>query len=79
MSHCHTVLFEDSGLFNIWRNIFQTFDYSDNYLHVVNETSEMCLQELYEDIIKRFCRIANNQFRKVILTKICKTKTERLR
>ncbi|CAC5368770.1 unnamed protein product [Mytilus coruscus] len=50
-----------------------------SYFLVTHELAEICLQELFQDIIKRFCRIADNKFRKDILTKIGKIKTERLR
>ena len=46
---------------------------------IVSETSEIFLSELYSDLIDRFCRIADNQFRKDLISKMRKTKTERLR
>ena len=64
LSHCHTVLLKDVGLYDCWRNLFHSFDYSESYLPVIKESAEICLHELFEDIIKRFCRIAENLIQK---------------
>ena len=79
LSHCHNVLLKDTNLFNIWRILFQSFDYCNNYLRFVHQTAEQCLHELFEDVVHRFCRIADNQFRKDFLMTVGKSKTESLR
>ncbi|CAG2199801.1 PIF1 [Mytilus edulis] len=79
LSHCHNVLLKDTNLFNIWRILFQSFDYCNNYLRIVHQTAEQCLHELFEDVVHRFCRIADNQFRKDFLMTVGKSKTESLR
>ena len=59
--------------------MFEDFDFCDCYFLVAQQLAHLFLRELFEDIINRFCRIADNLFRKDILTKIRKIKTDRLR
>ena len=79
LGSCHTFLLKDTALFHSWRNLFGQIDVSETYLQIPQEVAEICLHELYEDMIKRFCKIADNQFRKDTLSKIGRTKTDRLR
>ncbi|XP_071166174.1 uncharacterized protein [Mytilus edulis] len=81
LKYCHSSILQDSNLFTSWRNLFATFENlnTSSYLPNDQESSESCLKELYNDIIERFCRIADNQFRKDFLVTYGKQKTERLR
>ncbi|KAJ8310830.1 hypothetical protein KUTeg_012695 [Tegillarca granosa] len=79
LKYCHSVLLDNSVLFNKWRNLFSKFEILDKYLFTSVKNAENSLQELYADVILRFCRIADNQFRKDILHQVGKTKSERLR
>ncbi|CAG2207257.1 PIF1 [Mytilus edulis] len=81
LKYCHSSILQDSNLFTSWRNLFATFENlnDSSYLPNDQESSESCLIELYNDIIERFCRIADNQFRKDFLVTYGKQKTERLR
>ncbi|KAJ8319972.1 hypothetical protein KUTeg_001559 [Tegillarca granosa] len=72
LKYCHSVLLDNSVLFNKWRNLFSKFEISDKYLFTSVKNAENCLQELYADVIFRFCRIADNQFRKDILHQVGK-------
>lgn len=79
LNHCHSVLLENETLFNKWRILFQSFEQSDKYLFIDKDSADHCLRELYSDIIQRFCRVADNQFRKDFIHKVGKIKTDALR
>ncbi|KAJ8311488.1 hypothetical protein KUTeg_010843 [Tegillarca granosa] len=54
-------------------------DSSKGKLRVNIEDANNCLHELFKDLIEKFCRIADNEFRKKMLHVLQKTKTECLR
>lgn len=72
-------MIENSVLINKWRHLFNGFELSDKYLLMNDQNTGNYLHELYDDVNKRFCRVADNQFRKDILHQVGKAKTERLR
>ncbi|KAK3082922.1 hypothetical protein FSP39_009090 [Pinctada imbricata] len=80
MSFSQDTLSGDKELQEKWTDLFRNFDYSDQRtVHVNTEIMEVCSQELFYHIIGLFCRIGNSQFRRDMLLKIGKEKSERLR
>ena len=63
------------GLKQCWDNLFEKYKVLDAATQVTADIR----QALFEDIVIRFLRIGNNQFRKNSIRKIGKTKTESLR
>ena len=72
-------ILHDHSIFNIWKNLFTGFDLKDSIFKVNIEDANECLLELFKDLIERFCKIADNEFRGRILRVLHKTKSERLR
>ncbi|XP_063406721.1 uncharacterized protein LOC134690660 [Mytilus trossulus] len=79
LNFTHGELLESKPLFELWKNLFCDFEIVDSIFMVDSQDSEQCLNELYTDVVLRFCRISDNEFRKGILRQFGKTKTERLR
>ena len=55
------------------------FDLDVTYLRVDKELADLSIKELFSDLIWRFCRISNDQFRKDMLRTLKKQKSESLR
>ncbi|CAC5389310.1 PIF1 [Mytilus coruscus] len=79
LNYTHGELLKNKPLFELWKNLFCDFEIVDSIFMVCSQDSEQCLIELYTDVVLRFCRISDNEFRKGILRQFGKTKTERLR
>ena len=74
LSICEQEMKKDAGLQKMWQNLFSDFTSS-----TCTVTGEDSLQiELFYDVT-RFLRIGNNEFRKEILQKFGREKSERLR
>lgn len=73
---CEEEIKKDTELRKQWDKIFQNFK-----LTAVTEEDSIKISkvELYENIVSRFLNISNNEFRKDILQKFGKEKSERLR
>ncbi|XP_062584328.1 uncharacterized protein LOC134246079 [Saccostrea cucullata] len=76
---CDKDLKEDTELKSIWEILFNDFDNPSLRLLIEEDSLQASKVELYEDIVTRFLKIGNNEFRKDILQKYGKEKSERLR
>jgi hypothetical protein len=47
--------------------LLANFDLDVTYLRVDKELADLSIKELFSDLIWRFCRISNDQFRKDML------------
>lgn len=79
LNYTRNEILNDLGIFEFWKRLFSDFEPKDPIFKVNIEDANECLLELFKDIIERFCKIADNEFRKKLLHVLKKTKTERLR
>lgn len=50
--------------YNSFKHLLQNFDFNESFLNCDVNMALKSLKELYDDMIWRFCRVADNQFRK---------------
>ena len=79
LSYTHNKLLKDKNLFENWRSLFSNLEISESIVRVSSDDAHECLNELFIDLVERFCKIADNEFRKQLLTNFGKKKTKRLR
>lgn len=78
LSYTHNKLLKDTNLFANWRNLFSDFEIAESIVRISSDDALECLNELFIDLVERFCKIADNEFRKQLLRDFDKNKTERL-
>lgn len=66
-------------LFKRFQSLLTNFDLDVTYLRVDKELADLSIKELFSDLIWRFCRISNDQFRKDMLRTLKKQKSDSLR
>ena len=69
-------LLKDTELFDIWKKLFQSFSPT---ICVDDSILQKNVRELFEDVVIRFNRVGNAQFRKDFLQKFGREKIARLR
>lgn len=79
LSYTRYKLLKDLNLFENWKNLFSDFEIAESIVRIPSDDALECLNELFIDIVERFCKIADNEFRKQLLRDFGKKKTERLR
>lgn len=81
LKYVHDKLLNDEKLFHSFKTLLQNFNMnaSLSYVHVDESLTITCLKEIYEELIIRFCRVADNQFRKNLIMSFGLQKTEALR
>lgn len=72
-------LSKNEELFNSFKHLLQNFDFNESFLKCDVNMALKSLKELYDDMIWRFCRVADNQFRKDMIKVFRKQKTDTLR
>ena len=82
MTYTEQKLLNDKELLGTWKSLFKEFNYHDNAaqrnVHTgLDMTEVMC--EIFHHVVRMFSRIGNSQFRRDMLLKFGKEKSERLR
>ncbi|CAC5398510.1 PIF1 [Mytilus coruscus] len=72
-------LLSSKTLFTNFQKLLQNFDLTATFVRVDEDLAMACLKELYSDLILRFCRISDNQFRKDLIKSFGMQKSETLR
>ncbi|CAC5408437.1 unnamed protein product [Mytilus coruscus] len=63
----HEKLLSSKTLFTNFQKLLQNFDLTATFVRVDEDLAMACLKELYSDLILRFCRVSDNQFRKDLI------------
>ncbi|CAG2201406.1 unnamed protein product [Mytilus edulis] len=61
------------------QKLLQNFDLTATFVRVDEGIAMACLKDLYSDLILRFCRVSDNQFRKDVIKSFGMQKSETLR
>ncbi|CAC5386230.1 unnamed protein product [Mytilus coruscus] len=75
----HEKLLSSKTLFTNFQKLLQNFDLTATFVRVDEDLAMACLKELYSDLILRFCRVSDNQFRKDLIKSFGMQKSETLR
>lgn len=78
LNFVHTELLQNKMLFRKFKLLLDDFDINDTHVRLDEELRVSALKELYEDIIWRFCRVKNNQFRKDLIRSLRKEQSDTL-
>ena len=78
LNFVHTELLQNTMLFRKFKLLLDDFDINDTHVRLDEELRVSALKELYEDIIWRFCRVENNQFRKDLIRSLRKEQSDTL-
>lgn len=72
-------LLKNEGLFEKYKHLLQNFEFNEEYVKCDESMALSSLKELYCDLVWRFCRVAENQFRKDMIRTFRKQKSEALK
>ncbi|VDI04295.1 Hypothetical predicted protein [Mytilus galloprovincialis] len=75
----HEKLLSSKTLFTNFQKLLQNFDLTATFVRVDEDLAMACLKDLYSDLILRFCRVSDNQFRKDLIKSFGMQKSETLR
>ncbi|VDI27813.1 Hypothetical predicted protein [Mytilus galloprovincialis] len=75
----HEKLLSSKTLFSNFQKLLQNFDLTATFVRVDEDLAMACLKALYSDLILRFCRVSDNQFRKDLIKSFGMQKSETLR
>jgi hypothetical protein len=77
LNFVHAELLQNKMLFRKFKLLLDDLDINDTHVRLDEELRASALKELDEDIIWRFCRVENNQFRKDLIRSLRKEQSDK--